>query len=310
MVIHNSLNALGRDPYITKSRGIYYYCFTDVPKNRRIFIAASKTFSGLSQAKSVCVWEAPQTGDYSHNYWAPELHRFGERWYIYVAAGRSTPGGVYETQRMHVLASLSSDPTKGPYEYVSKIHDEHDTWAIDGTILSHKGKKYFIWSGWEGDRQHEQVLFIARMKNPTTLSGTGVVITRPDQVWEKQSLPYLPGGVNEGPQVVKRKGKVHLLYSASGSWTEHYCMGLLTLVGEDPLKPSSWEKQQEPVFKSSPNLFGPGHGCVVADSATRKSFLVYHAALNPNAGWETQVYAQPISWSKQQTPLFGMPRFE
>ncbi len=31
----------------------------------------------------------------------------------------------------------------------------------------------------------------------------------------------------EGPQILRRNGKLFLIYSASGSWTEDYCLGML-----------------------------------------------------------------------------------
>lgn len=309
MEIENSIQAFGRDPWITRHRDTYFYCFTDAPHNRKLFVASSKTISGLSNAPAMCVWQAPEDGPYAGHYWAPELHMIEGKWYIYVAAGkrRSEEEALYSSQRIHVFAAISSNP-QGEYRYVGKISDSNDRFAIDGTPFTYRGKKYFIWSGWEGVTNYRQVLYIAVMKNPFTLLGEGIKISTPEYEWERRSQPYVPGGVNEGPQVLKHKNKLHILYSASGSWTDHYCLGKLTLAGDNPLDPSLWHKDADPVFASSESLFAPGHACFVRDSQKGQHYIVYHASTRRGAGWDTKVRAQEFSWSPDHTPLLGYPR--
>ena len=44
---------------------------------------------------------------------------------------------------------------------------------------------------------------------------------------------------NEGPQILVRGGRVFVVYSAAGSWTDHYCLGLLSAsIDADPLSPA------------------------------------------------------------------------
>jgi GH43 family beta-xylosidase len=45
-----------------------------------------------------------------------------------------------------------------------KLADATDKWAIDGSVFEHKGQLYLIWSGWEGDTNGTQSIYIARMK--------------------------------------------------------------------------------------------------------------------------------------------------
>ena len=50
------------------------------------------------------------------------------------------------------------------------------------------GQLYFIWSGWEGDTNVRQNLYIARMSNPWTIDSNRVEIARPTHSW-KRTIP-------------------------------------------------------------------------------------------------------------------------
>ena len=43
---------------------------------------------------------------------------------------------------------------------------------------------YMIWSGWEGDENGQQNIYIAKMKNPWTIEGNRVQISSPTFDWE------------------------------------------------------------------------------------------------------------------------------
>lgn len=135
-------------------------------------------------------------------------------------------------QRMYVLQSKGLD-LFGEYAFPAgtqegKMADASDKWAIDGTVLDYRGERYFIWSGWEGEVNDQQRLYIARMASPWQLAVPRVEISRPELAWERIGTPQ----VNEAPQVLLSPGgRLFLTYSASGSWTDDYCLGLLALEG-------------------------------------------------------------------------------
>lgn len=98
------------------------------------------------------------------------------------------------------------------------------------------------------------------MANPFKLCSEKVLISTPEYDWEKSggdgiNLPY----VNEGPAILENNSNVYLIYSASGCWCEDYCLGLLKLVGNNPLSKKSWQKYNKPIFSSSKEIIGPGH---------------------------------------------------
>jgi hypothetical protein len=126
---------------------------------------------------------------------------------------------------MFVIENTNADPFSGTFTWKGQITDATNKWAIDGTVLQHpSGQLYFIWSGWEGDVDERQIIYIAQMSNPWTVSSARVEIARPIYSWETNHRPY----INEGPEVTVRNDIIVLVYSASGSWTDDYCLGLIT----------------------------------------------------------------------------------
>jgi hypothetical protein len=114
--------------------------------------------------------------------------------------------------------------------------------------------------------------------------------------------------VNEGPQVAIRNGIINLVYSASGSWTNDYCLGLITAdANRDLLDPASWHKREEPIFVSGNGLYGPGHHSFTTSPDGTEDWIVYHVAKYKDAGWNREVRMQPFTWNADNTPNLGVP---
>lgn len=286
----------GADPWVIRHNGRYVWCRSE---NNGIALKIADTIEGLAQAPSQQVWKAPATGPYSKELWAPELHEYQGRWYVYVAAD----DGNNDNHRMIVLRSEGSDML-GPYEDLGPLKLTPDRWAIDGTLMPLNDKLYFIWSGWEGTENVAQNLYICPMADPVTPSGERVLISKPEHEWEKRGsggADKLPT-INEGPQFLVKNGTTHIIYSAAGSWCDDYCLGRLTLPpGADPLDAKAWKKHPEPVFQKTETIFAPGH-CSFVDNR-----IVYHTARASGSGWDRVVRAQPFTW-EGDTPVFGVPQ--
>jgi GH43 family beta-xylosidase len=304
-LFENPIIGNGADPWVVKhTDGFYYYTNTT---GGDVTIWKSKTLSGIEKGEKKVVWHPAANAPNRNDIWAPEMHFINGKWYIYFAAN-----GVANNakQRMYVLESEGSDPF-GPYHHpegtnYGQITDPSNKWAIDGTVLELEGKLYFVWSGWEGDVNVSQRLYIAPMSNPWTISGERVELSRPELPWELHGTPT----INEGPQILKNKqGQVFIVYSASGSWTNDYCLGLLSLSGTDPLNPEAWTKKQEPVFQKDPALgvYGPGHNSFVKSPDGTEDWILYHAAKWDGSGWDRNVRMQKFEWNKDGTPNFGSP---
>lgn len=286
------------DPWVVRAGNMYYYIYS----NGNVNIAKADKLQDIGKGISRTIWTPPLSGEYAKNIWAPELHYVFGHWYVYVAADN----GENENHRMYVLEGGTDpdDPLGESYRFMGKITSPDDKWAIDGTVLSHNGKHYFIWSGWEGYVDGRQDLYIAPMSDGYTICGERVMISTPEYSWEKKELP-----LNEGPQILQENGKTFIVYSASASWTPYYCLGMLTLIGDDPLDPAAWMKNEEPVFKASATTktFGVGHCSFVKSLDLKEDWIVYHG-MTGQPGWENRdVRIQPYTWNADGTPNFGEP---
>lgn len=297
-IVNNPIHNGGGDPWVVSWEGDYYYCYSI---GNGVSIAKMPSLHKL-QPKGMTVYSAPGGTTYSHEYWAPELHYIRGEWYIYVAAD----GGNNENHRMYVLKGTSQNP-RSPFEMVGQITDPSNKWAIDGTVMEFNGELYFIWSGWEGDVNVAQNIYIAHMSDPCTIDSERVCISVPKFSWEKHGNPY----VNEGPTVLQHDGKTFLIYSASGSWTDHYCLGILTLVGNDPMNPEHWEKEKQPVFKMNQGVcYGPGHSSF-STAIDGSVWMIYHGNLVSGSGWSGRsVWISPVNFDENGKPDFGKPEAE
>lgn len=296
--ITNPIAPTGNDPWVIyhEADGYYYYCYSG---RGGICVARMENFYDLEKAQPVKVWTPPEGTEYSRELWAPELHYLDGNWYVYVACD----DGNNDNHRMFVLKGTTQDPTD-PFEFVGKITDETDRWAIDGTVMQYNDKLYFVWSGWPGKVNITQQIYIAEMSDPCTISSERVLISHPELDWE------LKGGgctVNEGPVAISHNGIMHIVYSASGSWCDDYCLGLLTLTGDDPLDRDAWTKASEPLLAKSDSVFGPGH-CSFTTAADGSDWVIYHANLESGFGWGGRSsWTQKVTWDENNYPVLGEP---
>jgi GH43 family beta-xylosidase len=306
----NPIFPSGADPWIIFRNGSYYYTSTS---GSNLFVCKGSNLDELTLSEKKVVWTPPRGTSYSKQIWAPELHFLEGKWYIYFAAD----DGNNVNHRMYVVENSSPDPSEGIWEFRGKVSDPTDKWAIDGTVFYHNSKLYMVWSGWEGDVNGQQNLYIAAMKDPCTIEGERSLISVPAYEWETvgdlnnpDDVPHV--NVNEGPVALQRKGRLFIVYSASGCWTDNYCLGMLSLKsGGDPLDPMAWEKSPEPVFKQKPEMgvFAPGHNSFFRSPDGREDWMLYHA--NSETGQGCGRYrsprAQKFTWKPDGTPDFGEP---
>jgi GH43 family beta-xylosidase len=308
----NPLLPSGPDPWVTYDHGFYYYMNTT---GVNLTLWKTRNIGDLGTAEKKVVWTPPAQGPYSHDIWAPEIHRLGGKWYIYFAAD----SGTNQTHRLWVIENGSRDPLQGQWTFKGKLADATDKWAIDGSVFRNRGKLYLIWSGWEGDQDGTQNIYIARLKNPWTIGSERVRISTPELPWEtvgdivsKQTGQTRHVNVNEGPEALTHGGNVYLVYSASGCWTDHYTLGMLTAKdGADLLHASSWKKNPQPVFTESPaaHAYGTGHNGFFQSPDGKQNWIIYHANPEPHEGCgaNRSPRAQPFDWNADGSPNFGTP---
>ena len=285
-IINSTGNSKNRDPFILKYNDKYYHCFTEDCLS--VSISCADTIEGLENAQSKVVF-IPDKEEYSKELWAPELHIIDNKCYIYVACDN---GNNYN-HRMYVLENNSSNPFD-IYHMHGKITDETDCWAIDGNVIEFNNELFYFWSGWDSDRNVRQNIYVAKMKDPYTLSSERVMISTAEHDWEKigstpedtEGKPY----INEGPFAFCYNNNLYLAYSASGSWSTGYCIAFLKLFGNNPLDSTKWFKFDEPVLSSNDIVKGAGHCSIIFEK--NKILVFFH-------GWD--INCDDIRWNTVDT---------
>lgn len=290
----------GEDPYLTKGPDGYYHMAADTnSKDNSIVVYRSKSLIHRGVGKKVYV--PPSSGTFSDQFWAPEIHHIDGCWYIYTCADN----GDNANHRLVVLKADTND-SQGSYQFATTL--ETPGWAIDSTVFrAANDQLYCVWSGWPQGvpADSTQHLFISAMSDPLHLVGPAIDISGEMLDWEKNGRP---DGLNEAPQVLQRNGKICIVYSASGSWTADYCLGLLTCKNvHDLLNPDAWIKHTQPLLQKQGNIYGPGHCCFTKSPDDTEDWIAYHSSFDPEGSWNRGVSIKKFTWSEDGTPHLGSP---
>ncbi len=303
---NNPLLSRRADPHVHLHTDGRYYLTATVPEYDRIELRRAPSLGTLAAGQGKVIWRKHASGPMSHHIWAPEIHFLDGKWYVYFAAGRAE--AVWDI-RMYVLENASPDPFQGVWTEKGQMKMNWESFTLDGHVFSHRGKRYFSWAQSVPDEPGTS-LFLAEMDTPWSIKGKQVLISRPDQPWER-----IGHNVNEAPAFISRGTKVFIAYSASAT-DANYCLGLLTAdAGANLLDLASWRKSPEPVMRSSHRngQFGPGHHCFTTSRDGKTDYLVYHARSyehipgDPLANPDRATRAQVLRWNKDGTPDFGEP---
>lgn len=300
LTFSNPLGA-GADPFVVQHEGEYVLVRSSGSQVKLDRATRLEDIHSSDPASTtVTAWTAPAGTAYSTMIWAPELHWLGGKWYIYVAAAANNDNA---THRMYVLERDDPDPM-GPFTFKGEIAATTNRWAIDGTVLEWQEAMYFVWSGWPGLVDGRQNLYIAAMSNPWTIAGERVLLSTPQYGWESHGLP-----INEGPEALVHDGTLHIIFSASGYWTDQYALGRLTYNGVGPImNPSSWTKAAAPVFQATAEVTGVGHASFVRSPDGTEHWMAYHSHHDPGPFNEDRdIRIQPFTFLADGTPNFGSP---
>ena len=293
----------GADPWVFKNGDEYLVTFTT---GNNITLLRTNKMSNIKNATKKVVWTPPATGLNSKEIWAPELHKINNKWYVYYAAS----DGNNENHKMWVLENTSEDPFQGTWEDKGELKLPGDKWAIDGSPFEINGKLYFIWSGWEGDLNIRQDIYIAQMETPTKVIGERISLLKPKDAWETNSTNPQ---VTEGPQFLLKNGKAFLFYSAGGCWTDGYSIGAIWMESTaNPMEIASWERMgTNPLFatNNTGNAFGPGHNSFFKSLNGDEDWILYHANPHPGqgCGGNRTMRMQKFTWDNNNFPILGIP---
>lgn len=295
------------DPHIYRHTDGYYYFTATVPAYDRIEVRRAGTLAGLGEAEPKVIWKKHETGPMSHYIWAPEIHYIEGKWYIYFAADTKPVGedSIFD-HRMYVIENAEENPMDGEWTEKGRITTGWESFSLDETTFTHGGCRYLVWAQRDYAIRGNSNLYISRLKNPWTVEGNPVLLSRPEFDWETVGFR-----VNEGPAVLIRNGRLFITYSASAT-DSHYCMGMLWAEGAaDLLDPASWHKSPDPVFRTdeAARIYGPGHNSFTV-SEDGEDILVFHARNfkeidgNSLEDINRNTYVKRIGWDQNGMPVF------
>ncbi len=294
------------DPHITYYNGYYYY--TGTYNSVGVGLKRATTVEGLRTVPTQLVYDSSDGGP-NYMYWASEIFRINNKWYIYYTASENNNQASTDFQRTYVIENSSENPLEGTWVNKGKIYDvNNDVWAIDGTIMDLNNTLYFVWSG--SDIEDEtpskpQYIYIAPMSNPWTVYGSRVLLSTQTASWEGDQ-------VNEAPEVIIHGNRVFIVYSSKGCWTPNYQLGAIYMnTSANPLDPESWTKTTHALFKKNSNsqVYGPGHHCFFKSPDGTEDWFAYHATPNSAGACDNTrtTRMQKLYWSANGFPVFGKP---
>jgi len=255
------------DPTVVRFRGVYYLYPTG--NNTGYHVYTSTDLVHWTKGKTVF-----EPG--GRNVWAPDVFRDpGDgKFYLYYTANK----------RIGVAVADRPDGTFADRATFFRN-------AIDAHMFRDEdGKYYLYYVQLPGFRIHVQ-----RMKTPLQKQGEPVKVIWPTEPWEK-----IRGAVTEGPWMLKRGRTYYLLYSGTGADSLDYAIGYAT--ANSPMGPFT-KHPGNPIVKRGGGALGPGHGCVVTDSAG-KLWSVYHQQKDGTRPWNRFICIDPL-WFDAKGVLHG-----
>lgn len=288
----NPLNG-GPDPFLTYDGTQYLLATT---QGDRIALWHAPSLGQLAVRLPSTIWSDSNTSR-NRNMWAPSMHHFDGRWYVYYTAD----DGVDEHHRLYVVESDADNPL-GPYHFKAKLEPPGatDKFAIDPIVLEQGGQRYLLWSG-AGSEGHN-LLYVAPLSSPWTISG---------------ARTYLPaaGGCNEvreAPSILQHAGTTFLVYSACDTGKPDYQLWALSIpMTADPMVAANWTQIAHPLFERSDadGVWGPGSCSFFKSPDGSEDWLAYHAKNTSQYTYDLRTTrAQRIGWpTSGDEPDLGTP---
>ncbi|WP_082687074.1 glycoside hydrolase family 43 protein [Bacillus sp. FJAT-27445] len=213
------------------------------------------------------------TGDF----WAPEVIKHDGQFYMTYSA-RNKEG------HLQISVAASKDPL-GPFKDISTEIVKQEGSYIDGHIFfDDDGTPYFYYvkdcSENIIDGYHVSQVYVQKMtRDLTALTGEPTLLIGPDQEWEGLNDDYQ---WNEGPFVLKHKGKYYLMYSSNFYASPDYSVGYA--VSDSPMGPFK-KAEENPILKKDlkHGISGPGHNSVTVGLDGKTLYAVYHTHTDPDA---------------------------
>jgi beta-xylosidase len=217
----------------------------------------------------------PLAEEWATDYWAPEVAVHEGVYHMYYSVGAGDQG--------HRLRVATADVATDPFTDCGIVLTPGERFAIDPHPFRDADGTWYLFYAHDvldGERAGTTIA-VDRLVTMTELAGEPRTLLRASADWQRYRRDREMYGDTydwhtlEGPFVVVRDGRYHLLYSG-GAWEEPG-YGVSYAVADHPLGPYREPVTGPAVLRTLPDaVLGPGHNSVVRgpDGA---DWLVYHA---------------------------------
>lgn len=225
------------------------------------------------------------------DFWAPELHRVGDRYVVYFSA-RHVDGDL-------AIGVATSSSLLGPYEDRGEPLIRDALGAIDAhQFEAEDGARYLLWKlDGNAHGMPTPILLQPLTEDGLELTGSPSTLLTNSDAWE--------ANVVEGPWLIYEAGYYYLFYSGNSYASAGYALG----VARSTSLAGPFTKALEPILVSSGPWAGPGHGSALR-APTGDWLFVFHAWAADRIGQSPpgrQVLLTRIGWNEGWPTMLGAP---
>lgn len=251
----------------------------------------------FTKSESKVVYKSNDEDDTYGYLWAPELHYIKEKWYIYTSCQNGPEDRI---KHIIVLEAKTDSPFDG---FKLCGHINRDVYAIDPSVYvdTVNDKLYLCCSPVIDEIQ---AIAVQELKSPAEPVGEMVVIAKPELPWEFVQNPIVEGGYF----IKSPNGRIFIVYSANGCWSDDYALGILEYKGGDFVSAESWEKYPNPIVVKSNGNFGPGHATFFNSPDKSELWICHHCLETSNPElkpMKRRCHCQRVFFDKTGFPHIG-----
>lgn len=205
-----------RDPYVLLEDGLYYMYGTGAASGRGYGCYVSPDLENWAGPYNV--FTAADDFDGVKDFWAPECHKYGDKFYLFATYGSQATG-------YRGVGIFRADSPMGPFTLISDGHvTPHDSDSIDGTLYVENGVPYMVYvQEWTTTDDGIGRMAVAQLSDDLTH-----FVTEPKEIFRADDPCWADGNkVTDGPFVYRTKtGRVVMLWSNLSK--QSYCVGMAT----------------------------------------------------------------------------------
>lgn len=234
------------------------------------------------------------------DYWAPEIHRVGNKYHVYYSARESfflgrlgigvavadSPGGPYRDMGTPLILGSGPSDAGG---------------VIDGHFFADTdGRQYLFW------KVNQIPPFTRAILQIRELSADGLSFIAPEKTILGHDLPW-EGDCVEAPWMIKRGGEYYLFYSAEHTWATRYAVGVArasSIMGPYTKSCAPVLSQFASDATASMRKFATTGHCSIVE--TEHGFvMIYHVYNSDDIRGDRIQLVDRISWDSDGWPRVG-----